>query len=69
MYELEQVILEFLPFLIPLILLQVGLTLASLISAARRQNFRRGNRVLWIIVSFISIIGPILYFTIGRGDE
>ncbi|MCL2426841.1 MAG: PLDc N-terminal domain-containing protein [Oscillospiraceae bacterium] len=69
MYELEQIILDFLPFLIPLVLLQVGLTVASLVSAIRQKNFRRGNRVLWIIVSFISIIGPILYFTLGRGDE
>ena len=69
MYELEQMILEFLPFLIPFILLQVGLTVASLVSAIRRENFRRGNKVLWIVVSFISIIGPILYFTLGRGDD
>jgi len=69
MYEIEQIIRDFLPFLIPLILLQFGLTLAALISAIRQQSFRRGNRVLWVIVSFISIIGPILYFTLGRGDD
>jgi bacteriorhodopsin len=60
---------ELLPFLIPLIVIQVGLTVAALISVLRRNTYRRGNRIIWVLVSFISIIGPIIYFTMGRGDE
>ena len=60
---------DFLPFLIPVIILQVGLTIASLAHVLRHNTYRRGNRVIWVLVSFLSIIGPILYFAIGRGDE
>lgn len=62
-------ITPFLPFLIPVIVIQVGLLLASLIHVLRHNTYRKGNRILWVLISFISIIGPILYFTIGRGDE
>ena len=59
---------DFLPFLIPLVVLQVGLTLASLIHVLTHKNYRVGNRILWALLSFLSIIGPLLYFTIGRGE-
>jgi hypothetical protein len=58
-----------LPVLIPLGILEVVLTGASLIHILTHKTYKRGNRVLWVIVSFINIIGPVLYFTIGRGDE
>ncbi|MCL2827317.1 MAG: PLDc N-terminal domain-containing protein [Oscillospiraceae bacterium] len=61
--------MDFLPFLIPVIVIQVGLTLASLIHVLTHKTYRRGNRILWVLVSFISIIGPVLYFTLGKGDE
>jgi len=61
--------MDFLPFLIPVIVIQVGLTLASLIQVLTHKTYRRGNRILWVLVSFISIIGPVLYFTLGKGDE
>ena len=60
---------DFLPFIIPLVILQVGLTIASLVHVLRSENYRRGNRLMWVIISFISIIGPVLYFTMGRSDE
>lgn len=64
-----ELLMEFLPFLIPLILLQIGLTLASLIHVLTRKNYRIGNRLIWVLVSFITIIGPVLYFSIGREVE
>ena len=60
---------EFIPFLVPLAVIQFGLLIASLVHVLRHKTYKRGNRILWIIVSFISIIGPVLYFTLGRGDE
>jgi len=62
---MSEEIMRFLPFLVPLILIQLGLTIASLVSAIRSNSFRTGSRVLWIVLSFVAIIGPILYFTIG----
>jgi len=62
------VIRDFLPFLIPLIALQIGLTLASLIHVLRHNSYRFGNRLVWVLLSFLAIIGPIIYFTLGRGE-
>ena len=61
---------EYLPFLIPLALIEVGLMTASLIHIFTHKNYKVGNRVLWVILSIvISTIGPILYFVIGRGEN
>lgn len=63
-------LMDYLPFLIPIILIEFGLMITALIHVLRHKTYRFGNRALWIIlVVFIQIIGPILYFTLGRGDE
>lgn len=62
-------ITEYLPFLIPLLVIEVGLTAATLIHIFTHKTYKRGNRILWVILSFFNIIGPVLYFTIGKGDE
>ena len=62
--------MEYLPIIIPLALVQLGLTLAALIHIFRNKTYRSGNRALWVAVCLIiSVIGPVLYFVIGRGDE
>lgn len=61
---------ENLPFLIPLIIIQLGLMIVSLIHVLRHKTYRFGNRPLWLVVCLvISFIGPVLYFAIGKGDE
>ncbi|MCR5480388.1 MAG: PLD nuclease N-terminal domain-containing protein [Ruminococcus sp.] len=61
---------EYLPFIIPLLVLQLGLMLAALISILKHKKYKTGNRALWVILSlFVSIIGPILYFVLGKTDE
>ena len=60
---------RFLPFLIPLMVIQVGLTIASLFHVLTHRNYRIGNRLIWVLVSFVSIIGPVVYFMAGRGDD
>ena len=65
-----EAIMEYLPFLIPVILIEVILAVIALVHALRHKTYRFGNRVLWIIVVlFVQIIGPVLYFTIGKGDD
>ena len=61
--------MEYLPFLIPLIVIQLGLMIAALVHIFTHKTYKRGNRILWVILSFVQIIGPILYFVFGRGDE
>ncbi|NSW90697.1 MAG: PLDc N-terminal domain-containing protein [Firmicutes bacterium] len=64
------IIKEYLPFFIPILFLQLALLIASLIHILKNKKFRFGNTVMWVlIVVLINIIGPILYFTIGKADE
>ena len=60
---------QLLPVLIPLAAIQVGLMLGALIHLLRHQRVKRGNVAIWaVVIILINIIGPILYFTIGRED-
>lgn len=61
---------EFLPIIIPITILEVGLMLYALIHILKHNQYKVGNRILWIIlVVLFQIIGPILYLTIGKEDE
>jgi uncharacterized membrane protein YsdA (DUF1294 family) len=65
-----EILMQYLPFLIPIILIQFGLLIAALVHILRHKTYKAGNRTLWIVlVIVINIIGPILYFIIGKGDE
>lgn len=57
------------PFLIPIILLELGLAIFALLDLSRREHVN-GPKWMWVlIVLFIQLIGPILYFTLGRRDQ
>jgi hypothetical protein len=61
---------EYLPFIIPLVIVQLTLSITALIHVLRHPNYRFGNKVMWVlIVMFIQFIGPALYFALGRGEE
>lgn len=63
-------IAEYLPFLIPLAIAEIGLALFALIHVLRHPHYRFGNRIVWIfIVLLIQFIGPAVYFAFGRGDR
>lgn len=63
-------LIRYLPVLIPLALIELGLMIAALIHILTHPQYRFGNRVIWIIVVIcVNIIGPILYFILGRSDE
>jgi hypothetical protein len=48
-------------------LLQIGLLAGALIDLRRRPARRvRGDKRLWVAVSFVNYIGPVAYFTYGR---
>jgi hypothetical protein len=59
---------ELLPFLVPIILLQIGLMVVALIDLVRRER-TRGPRWVWaVVIVFFNIVGPVLYLLVGRGD-
>ena len=63
-------LLHYLPFLIPVVLIELTLMVAALIHLFNHGSYRFGNRVLWfVLILFIQIIGPVLYLTVGRSDE
>jgi ABC-type glutathione transport system ATPase component len=54
----------------PLILIQLGLAIAALVDLIRRPKMSREKKILWVvIILFINIIGPVLYFVLGRKEE
>jgi hypothetical protein len=57
---------ELIPFLIPILLLQLALMIFALVDLIRRER-TKGPKWLWaLIIVFVNLIGPILYFIIGR---
>ena len=61
-----QVILLLLPVLI-LELALLGLAIRDLLKDER--HVRGGNKALWaLVILFLSLIGPIVYFAVGRED-
>lgn len=55
---------------LPLLLLQLGLAVAALVSIAKNRKYKFGNTILWVIIVIcVNIIGPIAYFTVGRAEE
>ncbi|MBQ8311535.1 MAG: PLDc N-terminal domain-containing protein [Clostridia bacterium] len=61
-------LMEMLPFLIPLIFSELALMGFSLYHVLTHEKYRHGNRLLWVLLSFVSFIGPILYFLLGREE-
>ena len=63
-------ILEFLPFLIPLVIAQFALFGYTLYHILTHNTYKRGNRTLWLIITivFMNFVGPILYFLLGKED-
>lgn len=61
---------EILPFLIPLIIVEFALLGYTLWHIFTHNNYKRGNRTLWLIVAIIGMnfIGPVLYFILGKED-
>lgn len=57
--------------LLPLVVLQLILLVAALYDLTRPNRRVKGDsKVVWaLIVIFVSTIGPILYFLVGREPE
>ncbi len=61
---------EYLPVLIPVIILQLALMIIAVVHVLKHRKYKFGNMAIWLVlVILIQYIGPILYFTVGRGEE
>lgn len=61
---------EMLPFLIPLIVVELVLLMVTLRHILTHNNYKRGNRLMWIVITIVGMefIGPVLYFLLGKED-
>lgn len=59
---------QWLPFLVPLILLQVVLMVVALVDLLRRER-TRGPKWAWaLLVVLVNLIGPVVYLLFGREE-
>lgn len=63
-------IMEMLPFLIPLVIVQFALLGYTLYHILTHTSYKRGTRALWLVITlvFMNYIGPIAYLVLGRED-
>ena len=56
--------------LAPVVVIQVGLLIAGLIDLGRdERRVRGGNKLVWaLIIVFVNVLGPIIYFVAGREE-
>jgi hypothetical protein len=61
---------SWLPFLAPLIVLQIVLLVYAIRHILTHSSYKRGSRALWLVVSIVgmTLIGPILYILLGKED-
>lgn len=62
------IIQKYLPLIIPIALLELGLMIAALVDVIRREK-TKGPKWVWIIVVVVfNLLGPIAYFIFGRDE-
>lgn len=61
---------ELLPFVIPLVVIELALLAYTLHHIFTHKSYKRGSRALWVAVAIVGMefIGPILYFLLGKED-
>lgn len=62
-------IISMLPFIVPLVLIELGLKVYSLVDLSKAERQVRGNKLVWVlIILLISTFGPLAYLFFGRKD-
>lgn len=60
---------EFIPFLVPVLVIQLALLVAALVDLIRRPR-TKGPKWLWaVVIILVNFIGPIVYFVAGREEK
>jgi len=61
---------QLLLLIVPLLILQLGLLVVAVVDLLRDdRRVRGGNKGVWaVVIVFVSMIGPILYFLVGREE-
>ena len=61
---------DLLPFLIPLVIVELALLAYTLWYIFTHDSYKRGSRALGVVVAIVGMefIGPLLYFLLGKED-
>jgi hypothetical protein len=61
---------QIIALLAPIIIIQLGLMIAALIDLERdERRVRGGSKLVWaLVIVFVNVIGPIVYFVAGREE-
>ncbi|HEY4694041.1 MAG TPA: PLD nuclease N-terminal domain-containing protein [Bellilinea sp.] len=64
-----ETIKPFIPFLLPVILIELGLMIFALVDLIRRER-TKGPKWMWaILIVLVQIIGPVVYLLAGREES
>ena len=64
-----QTLLKYLPFIIPIIVIQLGLMVYALIDLVRRERVKHLPKWLWLLIILLGeLVGPLIYLVAGRED-
>lgn len=59
---------QWLPLLVPIVFLQLGLMIFALVDLIRRER-TKGPKWAWaLVIVLINFIGPVVYLVIGREE-
>jgi hypothetical protein len=64
-----EVLKQYIPLLIPVVLIQLGLLIFALVDLLRREKTNGPKWVWGLVIVLVNFIGPIIYFVAGRKDE
>lgn len=61
---------QIIALVVPIIVIQLGLMIAALIDLERdERRVRGGSKLVWaLVIVFVNVVGPILYFVAGREE-
>lgn len=66
--SISNTIMSYLPLLIPVVLVELGLLIFALVDLLRRER-TKGPKWLWaVLIIFVQIIGPVIYLLAGREE-
>jgi hypothetical protein len=62
-------LIKYIPYLIPVVFVQLILLVVALLDLLKREK-TRGPKWVWVLVIlFVNLFGPIIYFLFGRDNE
>ncbi|MEW6034202.1 MAG: PLD nuclease N-terminal domain-containing protein [Chloroflexota bacterium] len=61
---------QLIALLVPLALVQLGLMAFALYDLVKRKRVKGGSKWTWgVLIVVVNIIGPVLYFVLGREED